>query len=235
MRRRFEAVLFDFFGTLVDNLSASAHNAAIRAMGRTVEAPEQPFLEQWLSDYYARGSGRWDTLEDCIVHTCEAIGVKPDIEHVPEAARIRRAFIREALVLRPDARHTLRALKDRGLKTGVVTDCPPELPSLWPELDLAELIDVPVFSSVAKVRKPDPRIYRLACERLAVKPQTSLFVGDGGSRELSGAQAVGMTALCIRSASEDGYDPHRIDADTWHGPTIANLRELLAIVDAGMP
>ncbi|MFO7975833.1 MAG: HAD family hydrolase [Candidatus Hydrogenedentota bacterium] len=235
MRRRFEAVLFDFFGTLVDSLSASAHNAAVRAMGRTVGAPEEPFLQQWLRDYDARGSGRWDTVEDCVVHTCEAIGVIPNLAGVSEAARIRKAFIREGLVLRPDARHTLQALKDRGLKTGIITDCPPELPSLWREFGLVDLIDIPIFSSLARLRKPDPRIYRLACEALAVAPETCLFVGDGGSRELSGAEAVGMAAVCIRSASEDGYDPHRIDAEIWPGPTIRALQEVLAIVDAAAP
>ena len=233
MKPRFEAVLFDFFGTLVDSLSASAHNAAVRAMGRTVDAPEEPFLKQWLSDYDARGSGRWDALEDCVAHTCEAIGVKPDRTRVSEAARSRKAFIRKGLVLRPDARDTLHALKQRGLKTGVITDCPPELPSLWPELGLDDLLDAPIFSSVVKLRKPDPRIYLLACERLSVAPRACLFVGDGGSRELSGAAAAGMTPICIRSATEDGYDPHRVDAETWHGPSIRALREVLAIVEAG--
>ena len=230
---QFRAVLFDFFGTLVDSLSASAHNAAVRAMGRTVGAPEENFLQQWLSDYDARGSGRWETVEQCVLHTCEVIGVMPEKARVPEAARIRTAFIREGLVLRSDARTTLQEIKARGLKTGVITDCPPELPALWSELGLADLIDTPVFSSVVKVRKPDPRIYMLACERLAVAPEDCLFVGDGGSRELSGAEAVGMTALCIRSASEDGYDPHRIDAETWHGPTIGALAEVLDVLDAG--
>jgi putative hydrolase of the HAD superfamily len=225
------AVLFDFFGTLVDSLSASAHNAAIRAMGRTLGVPEEDFLHQWLSDYDARGSGRWETVEECVLHTCQAIGVTPERPRVPEAAGIRTAFIREGLVLRPDARDTLRSIKERGLKTGVITDCPPELPSLWPELGLVDLIDVPIFSSVAKVRKPDARIYLLACERLAVAPETCLFVGDGGSRELSGAEAVGMTAVCIRAASEDGYDPHRIDPETWHGRTIAALAEVLAMLE----
>ena len=77
-RARFQAVLFDFFGTLVDSLSASAHNDAVRAMGGLMGAPDEAFLEQWLSDYDARGSGRWPTVEDCVIHTCEAIGVTPD-------------------------------------------------------------------------------------------------------------------------------------------------------------
>lgn len=229
---RFQALLFDFFGTLVDSLSTSAHHDAVRAMGRRMGAPEEAFLEQWLRDYGARGSGRWPTVEDCVLHTCEAIGTNPDRARACEAARIRSSFIEQALVLRPDARATLEAIKARGLKTGLITDCPPELPALWPALGLEQLIDAPIFSCVVKLCKPDPRIYQLACERLGVRPGDCLFVGDGGSQELSGAEAVGMTAVCIRAASEENYDPHRVDAETWHGPRITSLGEILPYLDA---
>ena len=84
---------------------------------------------------------------------------------------------------------------------------------------------------MVKVRKPDPRIYLLACDRLAVEPQACLFVGDGGSRELSGAENAGMNAVCIRAASEFGYDPHRIDPELWHGTTISALSEVLGLLD----
>ena len=41
------------------------------------------------------------------------------------------------------------------------------------------MIDEPVFSCVVGLCKPDPRIYRLALERLSVQAEESLFVGDG--------------------------------------------------------
>ena len=135
--------------------------------------------------------------------------------------------------MRPDARGTLEAIKARGLKTGLITDCPPELPELWPALGLEQLIDAPIFSCVVKLRKPDPRIYQMACDRLGVVPGGCLFVGDGGSHELSGAETAGMTAVCIRAASEEGYDPHRVDSETWHGPLVSSLSEILPFLGAG--
>ena len=44
--------------------------------------------------------------------------------------------------------------------------------------------------------KPDPEIYLLSLSRLGVTPSDALFVGDGGSRELEGAKAVGMKTVC---------------------------------------
>jgi putative hydrolase of the HAD superfamily len=37
-----------------------------------------------------------------------------------------------------------------------------------------------VESSVVGLRKPDPKIYKLACERLSVKPAETVFLDDLG-------------------------------------------------------
>lgn len=43
--------------------------------------------------------------------------------------------------------------------------------------------------------KPDLRIYEYALNRLDVKAEESLFVGDGGSNELAGAKRAGMISV----------------------------------------
>jgi putative hydrolase of the HAD superfamily len=54
---------------------------------------------------------------------------------------------------------------------------------------------------VVGLHKPQPEIYRLACERLAVEPAEAVFVDD--LREnCEGAEAVGMTALLHRDPAE---------------------------------
>ena len=45
------------------------------------------------------------------------------------------------------------------------------------------------------MKKPDSCIYEEAARRLGVTPSECLFVGDGGSDELPGAKAAGMTAI----------------------------------------
>ena len=56
------------------------------------------------------------------------------------------------------------------------------------------LFDVVVESAVEKVRKPDPAVYRLACDRLGVDPSRCIFVDDIG-RNLKPAQAMGMRTI----------------------------------------
>ena len=66
---------------------------------------------------------------------------------------------------------------------------------------LAELFDTAVISADVHMHKPQPEIYRLAAERLQVKPEESIFIDDL-QENCDGAEAVGMTAVRHRSAAE---------------------------------
>ena len=63
-----------------------------------------------------------------------------------------------------------------------------------------EMFDIIVESSIEGVRKPDPRIYEIACERLGVGPANCAFLDDLGVN-LKPARALGMST--IKELSED--------------------------------
>ena len=75
--------------------------------------------------------------------------------------------------------------------------------------------------------KPDPGIYELACERLGVQPGNCLYIGDGSSRELTGASTVGMDAVLIRVPN----DTENGDREDWQGTRISSVEEVLNLVD----
>ena len=58
------------------------------------------------------------------------------------------------------------------------------------------MFDVIVESSVEGVRKPQPRIYEIACERLGVGPEGAVFLDDLGIN-LKPARAMGMTTIKV--------------------------------------
>ena len=65
--------------------------------------------------------------------------------------------------------------------------------------DLAEvhsLFDLIIESSVVGVRKPEPRFYEIACERLQVDPAECVFLDDLGIN-LKPARAMGMTTIKV--------------------------------------
>ena len=80
-------------------------------------------------------------------------------------------------------------------RLGVITNNGPEVRQfLSDRYSLDELVDTVVISGEEEIAKPDPRIYRIAAERLAVNPEECIFVDD---REdyVEGARAVGMIGV----------------------------------------
>ena len=102
----------------------------------------------------------------------------------------------------PHAIEILSYLKKEGYKTGLISDCSYEVSIVWESTPFAKLIDIPVFSCAVGVKKPDPRIYFMALEQLAIEPQDCLYIGDGSSHELTGALKVGMHPVWIRIPDE---------------------------------
>jgi len=227
---KWKAVIFDFFGTLVDNFSVREHERVLSEMAKVLSAPRDDFARMWVETFPDRATGIFPTVEANIEYICRALGCLVADALIRAASDIRLRFIRRTLKPRHGVLDTLVQLRAEGFKIGLITDCSSELPNLWPSTPFAPLIDVAVFSCHVGVRKPDPNIYRLACRRLGVAPQNCLYVGDGSSKELTGASAVGMQPLLILVPYEDTYDAYRIDMDEWRGPSVSDLRAVLTFV-----
>jgi putative hydrolase of the HAD superfamily len=221
------AVVFDFFGTLTRSVHRGPQHAEIaRALGC------DPDVVVAVLDrtFRTRARGLFGSAEDTLRWVTEQAGGHPLLAQLRAAMPARIDAVRADTRLRADAVSVLTELRRRGLATALISDCTHELPAFLPGLPVAELLDVRVFSVELGVCKPDPRIYLAACERLGVRPQECLYVGDGGSHELTGAEAVGMTA--VRLAAPDLSDHLVFDRDTaFTGRTITALTEVLALVD----
>ncbi|HET6288750.1 MAG TPA: HAD family phosphatase [Amycolatopsis sp.] len=67
--------------------------------------------------------------------------------------------------------------------------------------DLQEQFDAVVISDQVRLRKPDPAIYRLAADRIGIRPEACVFVDDT-PRNLPPAEELGMaTVLFTDTAS----------------------------------
>jgi putative hydrolase of the HAD superfamily len=221
----YRAVLFDFFGTLTQAVHRGPLHARIaRALGcdpdRMTAVLDRSFLD--------RSRGRFGDAAETLRWVCAQAGASPRPEALRAALAARVAAVRADTVLRPDALGTLRALRRGNVRTGVVSDCGYELPAFLPRLPVAPLLDAAVYSVHVGQRKPHPRMYLTACERLGVAPGECLYVGDGGSRELTGAEAAGLTAIRLAAPDLDGHLAY--DRDPWAGRTISALAQAVDLV-----
>ncbi|MFF0366991.1 HAD family hydrolase [Micromonospora sp. NPDC005087] len=224
----YQAVLFDFFGTLTRPVQrGAAHLGTAELLGCHTDT----LTEVLDRTYYERAAGRLGNAEATLRWVCAQAGVHPSDHAVRAAVASRHRAVRADTRLRADAVPVLAALRQRGLCTGVISDCTHELPAFLPQLAVAPLLDVRVFSVQVGRCKPDPALYLTACRRLGLAPRDCLYVGDGGSQELTGAERVGMTA--VRLAAPDLAEHMVFNADRdWRGPTLSTLRDVLDLVDA---
>ena len=133
------------------------------------------------------------------------------------------------------AAHTpalLEALRDRGLKLGLVSNAFDPGWLLHRDLEqmgLADRLDFAVFSSEVGKRKPHPAIFEHALAALGVVPGVALFVGDRLYEDVRGAGEVGMTtALALWFRADEHPDGAKPDHQAFTQLDVLNVARRLA-------
>jgi putative hydrolase of the HAD superfamily len=224
---RYRAVLFDFFGTLTTAVARGPWHASI---ARRLGCDPDAFTKVLDRSFRVRARGKLGTAETTLRWVCDQLGADPNPEVLRAALRARVAAVRADTRLRPDALTALAAVRARGVRTAVVSDCGYELPAFLPELPVAGLLDASVFSVDVGECKPHRAMYAAACRLLGVAPAQCLYVGDGGGRELTGALAAGMGAVRLAARDLGGHLVFRPDHD-FAGPIVTSLTEALRFLD----
>lgn len=127
---------------------------------------------------------------------CERFAAAGNPPVDPEHAR--QAIFGRGIVACGAMVDAVRQLRDAGVRTALLTNNVREWEPQWrPVVPVDELFEVVVDSSVVGLRKPDPEIYRLTCERLGVDPADCLFVDDAQCN-VDAAAALGMQVVWCR-------------------------------------
>ena len=92
-------------------------------------------------------------------------------------------------------------------------------------LGLSERIQSLTISGEIGVRKPNLKIFKVACERANVLPAEAIFVGDSVQNDIVGANRAGITSVLINRKSEELIPQI---ADEQPDYTISNLHDILS-------
>ena len=194
-------------------------------MAEALDVDRIKFADVVRSSFDARVRGSMGGLSETISELARRVGGRPTAQQVALAAEQRLTFSRKLLSDTYSAPHLIN-LKSRDYQLGIVTDCSAETPLSWISTWLKDVVDVVAFSCELGVRKPHPEMYLAATRRLNVQPEECLFIGDGDSDELHGANALGMSTKML-------MDPNLLDTDRldtmrkWDGVVINSLADLL--------
>ncbi len=70
-------------------------------------------------------------------------------------------------------------------------------------LEIDQLFDTKILSSRMGFKKPDIRLFNYAMEKLGVKPEEAIYIGDNPFKDLAGAKNAGMGFILYRSECKE--------------------------------
>jgi len=222
-----QACVFDAYGTLFDVHSAVA--ALSDQLGPQADAISASWrgkqLEYtWLRSLMGSHVDFWLVTADALDFALARHGV--------DLAQARQSGLREALMQAylklstyPEVTATLTALRERGVRMAILSNGSPAM--LKAAVDNAQL--QATFEAVLSVEsvgvyKPDPRVYQLAVDQLALTREQILFLSSNGW-DAGGAKCFGFRTCWINRVAAPldrlGYEPDAILTD------LAGLPQLL--------
>jgi len=191
------ALLIDLYDTLVWGEWPGLRDTMAARIGITSEDLQSAFD----TTRPARGVGSFAGAEEDMASVLVACGLDAEPGLVNELLELERSSLLTRIHLYEDSIPVLRALRARGVRTALVSNCSRSTRPVVDDLDLGREMDAVVLSFEVGAAKPDAAIYRAALDRLGAEAADAAFVDDQAVY-CDGAAALGMrTYLIQRDAS----------------------------------
>lgn len=188
-----KAVVFDLFETLITEWVSCKYLSSHCARDLGMDAHQFKALWEHYSTHLTTGKMPYHQV---MLSICRDAGVPPDEPLLAACEAKRIAGKNECFdQIEPEVIQMLSALKQKGCWLALCSNCSAEEVSRFFTSPLFPYFDSVVLSYQCGLKKPDREIYSCSAESLSLLPEECLFVGDGGSHELYGAQAAGMQPL----------------------------------------
>jgi putative hydrolase of the HAD superfamily len=226
----YEGVLWDIGGVVVELKSIrDGYAAFVGELADEHGLDRETALEAWkgeLGDYFAGTEGsEYRPAREGYVRATESLlkGVDDPPAFEEWWSRFREVAAANVRT-EPGAVDVIEALDDAGLYLGVLSDVDTEEAlSMFEAFGIRERFDHVTTSEEVGYRKPDPRMFETATDRLrnaGIDPSRTLMVGDRYRHDVEGASEAGLVPVAY------GEDAHGPAAEF----EIRDLRELLEVV-----
>jgi epoxide hydrolase-like predicted phosphatase len=108
-----------------------------------------------------------------------------------------------------DVLEIVRALKDQDIRLGILSNTQDDHALYLTQMGMYDEFDELIFSYKVNVRKPDPKIYHHALEKLDVSAEETFYIDDL-QENVDAARALGMYGIVYTSAQDLRNELQRI-------------------------
>jgi putative hydrolase of the HAD superfamily len=209
---KLSAILFDLGFTLINfegNFHKAMHESYVALADALIDSGcpinREIFIKRFteiISEYYR--SREIDLIERPVEESLKSTLASLEIDPLPKpilekAVNAMYSYTESCWKIEPDTHFVLNELIKRGYHLGLISNAAntPDLNRLVDNHGLRKYFDVVVISAEEGIRKPDPQIFVGALQRLNVKPQNAIMVGDTLSADILGAKRSGMRSVWI--------------------------------------
>lgn len=220
---KIKAIIFDLDNTLVDRNStlmkfadkfAYDYSALLKTLSK-----EDVIKQIRLSD-----RNGYRNKEELFMELLEILPwqIKPSITQLMEYWKIE---FTNCSVPMNGLENVLMALKEKGLKLGLITNGSVATQSKkMKKLNIEHYFDSIIISEAVKIKKPDSQIFQLSLVELNVSAKEAIFVGDNPLIDIVGASNAGLNAIWLKG-EEDWNIEYSLPSKIAN-----NLEELIDLV-----
>ena len=209
---RIRAVIFDYYNTLIDIKTDEDKSEVFRFLSLYLQYYGLHMNEQTLKAALDHEKKRYlktkdeaypeVDLEVVFSNILEKEGINNPFG-AESCCKLFRLLSRERFQLFPDSIPVLKEIKRSGYAMAVVSDAQKVFCLEEGEmLGLNQYFDHIVLSTQFGFRKPDRRLFAIACDLLDVAPDRAVYIGDDPKKDIKGAQQAGMSAILVNRNSQ---------------------------------
>jgi putative hydrolase of the HAD superfamily len=194
-------IIFDFWGTVVENGIYPSPIRQVQYILR-VNMEFHDFVTRFESSFMTQDS---ENLTTAFQKACKDLDVRPP-EFVVD--KLIGMWNKNTILAKPfpETIEVLRSLREKGHKLALVADTDPfSVESVVKKFELDQYFDVVLLSYKEKMLKTDPKMLESAVEKLGMKKEDCILVGDSMESDMKSAENAGIKSVLVDRRQKREY------------------------------
>ncbi|MBN2458992.1 HAD family hydrolase [Candidatus Woesearchaeota archaeon] len=212
-----KAILFDFWGTLVENGIFPSPVRQVMFILR-LRMPFKDFIVRFEQVMMTKP---YDDLNEAFTAVCKEFNVDPQPFIIEKLVGM---WNKNELLGKPflEVVEVLEFLKEKKFKVGLISNTTPTITRVLDKFGMNKHFDAVLYSYDCGLLKTEPEMFKQLCKKLKVKPEEAVMIGDSIPTDIIGARSAGLKAVLLDRRNRREFSPR-----------IISLRDLKSIIEKG--